>query len=264
MPKIQVNDIEMYYELHGQGQPLILISGYTADTLAWSLVFETLSKHFQVLMLDNRGAGESAAPNKPYTVEMMADDTMALAEVLKLKNPHVLGNSMGGAIVQAIGKYHGDKVNKLVISNSSSHFNNQFMIACEDHLRIFEKNHDLVEQFKLALPWLFASKFLSNKETIEQLMELTKNHPKPQSVVGRVNQFNALATFDSREWLKDIQNETLIITGDEDIICLAKESHFMNAQIPNSKLQMFEDCGHLPMVECPSMLTSTVLAYLSQ
>lgn len=262
MPKIQVNDIEMYYETHGKGHALMLIAGYTADTRSWALVTEQLAQHFQVILMDNRGAGDSDAPDTPYSVDLMANDLIALADALKLDKPHVFGNSMGGAIVQSIGKYHGDKVDKIIISNSSRNFNSAAGYAREDHLKIFEKNGDHVEQFHLAKPWLFSAHFLSNSQTIDQIVELIKQNPKPQTIPGRKRQAKALSDFDSRTWISDIQNECLVLTSDEDIICLAKESQAMANTLPHAKLHTIEDCGHLPMIEYPDQVVETMLDFL--
>ena len=67
MPFIQANGIDIYYELHGKGEPLVLISGFTEDHTAWDEVVETLAQSFCVLVFDNRGAGQTTSPKTPFT-----------------------------------------------------------------------------------------------------------------------------------------------------------------------------------------------------
>ena len=76
MPKIQVNDVELYYEEHGEGTPVILIHGLAGDCSAWNAQIERLKPHFRVIPYDNRCAGRSSAPDYPYTTEKFAEDTI--------------------------------------------------------------------------------------------------------------------------------------------------------------------------------------------
>ena len=98
MPKQKVNDIEIYYEVHGQGDPLILIMGLRRNVEWWYSQIPTLSKHFKLLAFDNRGAGLSDKPKTDYSIHLFADDTAELMQFLNIKRAHVLGISMGGYI----------------------------------------------------------------------------------------------------------------------------------------------------------------------
>src|SRR2546430_15158760 len=75
MPKVTVNGIRMFYEETGGGEPLILIMGFGGDHLAWAFQVRALAEHYRVVTFDNRGAGQSDAPEPPYTIRTMADDT---------------------------------------------------------------------------------------------------------------------------------------------------------------------------------------------
>lgn len=90
MPSIRVNGVNLYYEQEGGGPPLLLISGYTTDISAWTLIRRSLAAKYSLLMVDNRGSGRSDCPDAPYSIETMADDAKALIDVLNLKRPHVL------------------------------------------------------------------------------------------------------------------------------------------------------------------------------
>jgi pimeloyl-ACP methyl ester carboxylesterase len=94
MPKITVNDITMYYETHGEGEPLILISGFGADHLMWDEVVSRLKNNYKVIVFDNRGAGQTDVPQKPYTIAEMSDDTAQLCHQLHIKKAHFIGNSI--------------------------------------------------------------------------------------------------------------------------------------------------------------------------
>ena len=102
MPKIQVNDISMYYETHGQGEPLVLISGFSADHSVWSRVVDALKANYQVIVFDNRGAGQTDVPLGPYSIEQMAADVDGLCQQLGIQRAHFVGSSMGGFILQTL------------------------------------------------------------------------------------------------------------------------------------------------------------------
>ena len=102
MPKIKANGIDLYYEIHGSGDPLVVIMGLRRNAEWWYCQIPTLSEHFQVLVFDNRGAGRSDQPAREYSIPLFADDTAALMQGLGLSSAHVLGISMGGYIAQEL------------------------------------------------------------------------------------------------------------------------------------------------------------------
>src|SRR3954469_11914440 len=115
MPTATVNGIDLYYEVSGEGPPLLLITGLSGNTLGWAMLEPTLAEHFQVIAFDNRGAGRSAAPPGPYTTREMADDAVGLLDHLGIERTHVLGLSMGGMIAQELALAHPTRVDRLVL-----------------------------------------------------------------------------------------------------------------------------------------------------
>src|SRR5579884_1186018 len=98
MPTVQANGINVYYEIHGVGEPLLLISGLASDHTFYRWVLPQLAARYQVIVFDNRGEGYTDKPNIPYSIDMMADDTAGLLHALGIARAHVLGTSMGGRI----------------------------------------------------------------------------------------------------------------------------------------------------------------------
>ena len=118
MPKIQVNGIELFYDVQGTGEPLLLIAGFMCDHIYWSLLMPSLVKQYQVIRLDNRGIGQSSAPNSPYNMKQMASDTAGLLDHLGINKVHVAGHSMGGQIAQELVLAHPEKVRGLMLLSS--------------------------------------------------------------------------------------------------------------------------------------------------
>ena len=121
MPKVKVNDIQIYYEVHGEGFPLVMIYGSTGRLDGWDpRLVEGLSKHFKLVLFDNRGAGRTETSNREYTVRLFADDTAGLMDALGISKAHILGISMGGAIAQELVLNYPEKVSKLVLCSTYS------------------------------------------------------------------------------------------------------------------------------------------------
>src|SRR5712692_1901724 len=120
MPYEKINDIQMYYEIHGDGEPLVLIVGLGTDISEWDGIIRWLAQKYKVLAFDNRGAGRTDKPDTPYSMEMMADDTAGLMQTLGIEQAHILGISMGGRIALALSLRHPTSVKKLVLVSTSA------------------------------------------------------------------------------------------------------------------------------------------------
>ncbi|MFL5656084.1 MAG: alpha/beta fold hydrolase [Ktedonobacteraceae bacterium] len=120
MPYIKVNDIQMYYEIHGDGEPLVLIVGLGTDISEWDGIIHWLAQKYKVLAFDNRGAGRTDKPDTHYSIEMMANDTAGLMQALGIQQAYILGISMGGRIALALALQHPKSVKKLVLVSTSA------------------------------------------------------------------------------------------------------------------------------------------------
>jgi 3-oxoadipate enol-lactonase len=120
MPSVDVGDISMYYELSGQGQPLVLIGGLGSDHTVFRHMSTELARDFRVLTFDNRGAGQTSKPDVPYSIPMMADDTIGLMDALGIERAHVIGISMGGRIAIELAATHPERVDHLVLISTAA------------------------------------------------------------------------------------------------------------------------------------------------
>lgn len=263
MPMIKANDVDFYYELHGNGEPVILIAGYTCDYSSWSLMIEELGKHFQLLIFDNRGIGRTKDNNQSLSVEMMAQDVIDLAQQLNLDKPHIVGHSMGGTIAQTIAANFPDKINKLCLLNTSAKWRQAMLCGLKSLLMMREKNIDFDLIFESTLPWIFGENFLQNKQTVAAFKKVILDNPYPQSLNDQIRQFNVLTDFDSGNQLQKIKSPTLIINGSEDLVSLPEESRYLASQIPQSK-QLELDCAHGILLEQPEKLARALIHFLKK
>lgn len=120
MPKAKIGEIEIYYEEHGQGEPLMMILGLGQDTATWGFQISEFSDQFRVIVFDNRDSGKSSSCSEIYTTETMAQDTIGLMDYLGIDRVNLLGISMGGMIAQQVALMDPERVNSLILASTTS------------------------------------------------------------------------------------------------------------------------------------------------
>jgi 3-oxoadipate enol-lactonase len=214
VPTVQVNDIAVYYETHGTGTPLVLIGGLGADITMHRAIIQWLAQNHQVVAFDNRGAGRTDKPDTPYTIEMMAADTLGLMDTLSIARAHVLGISMGGRIALELELSHPDRVEKLILVSTSA--KGRGKIAMSLPMRLLPP-----------LQWIPV---------------LRGKYPQPR--YAHVRQRQAAVSYDATERLGQIHTPTLILHGRRDRSIPLAMAQQLHAGIPRSKIEVFAG-GHM-------------------
>jgi 3-oxoadipate enol-lactonase len=271
MPTAQVNGVDLYYEVQGSGEPVLLIMGFTAHSMLWMMQVPALAQRFQVITFDNRGAGRSAVPPGPYTTRQMADDAAALLDHLGIARAHVVGWSMGGMIAQELALAYPQKVNRLVLLASLARAE-QYADAW---LRYMEQAAQLVGAGSLdragfalnTMPWLYTASFMTRPEMVAMALQQTLADPYPATPAGVAAQAEACRRHlfgDALDRLKGITAPTLVLVGAEDILTPPAYSRAMAERIPGARLQVLERGGHGMPIEYPQEVNAALLAFLSE
>ncbi len=214
MPKAKVNDINLYYEVHGKGQPLVLILGLGSDLSDYKKIINYLSKYFMVLVVDNRGAGRSDKPNNKYSMDLMANDIIGVMDKLMIVDAYVLGTSMGGRIALSLTLNHPKRVKKLIL-------------ACTFASRGYRVK--LAWWMRLVYPFRFIPPFRGKYR-----------QPRYAYILQREATFD----YDVVDRLSEINQPTLILHGRKDKTIEFKFAEVLNKKIKDSKLIAFNG-GHL-------------------
>jgi 3-oxoadipate enol-lactonase len=269
MPRVKVNDIEMYHEVHGEGTPLVIINGYSGTSEGWEAVaplVTNLSKHFMVITQDNRGAGRSTISETPLTIKLMADDIIMLLESLGLKAAHFIGNSMGGMIAQEIALNYPEKVLGLVLSATTPggkcyKFDGQLdrisMVSWMYNPPKDISPEEMMEKF-VELSWS-PEYYTENKDMLNSYVP---KYPTPPSTLKR--QYGACLNHDTYDRLESISAKTLIIHGGQDGLIFPDSAHTLAKKIPNSELFLIEDARHGVLEEKWSEIYPKLTAFLSK
>lgn len=258
-----VNGIKMYYEIIGEGKPLVLIQGFTRNSLTWNAVLELLKDSYQLILMDNRGSGRTQHPAPPYTIDLMAKDTVELLNTLGIQEAFFLGHSMGGAIVQQICIDYPEKVKKAVLCSTASKipFTSLMQIDTVSEMALAGVPMEFI--FQVVLPRLFSSDCLEKKNNPEKIIEMMMKDPYPQLPEGYLGQGEALKTFNCTDKLSMIRCPTLIIVGEDDLYTPLSCSKELKEKIKMAQMKIVPHQGHMINEEMPELLCSEVKAFLS-
>lgn len=182
MPFVNANKINIYYEVYGEGAPLILITGFTQHHLAWKGCIPELSRHFQVIALDNRGAGQTDATKEGYSIELFAQDTVALMDELQIESAHFMGQSMGTLIIQQLCIAYPNRVKKSVLCGPFTKLPAIAKHNIRSQLKMLRQGVDRALLIELNAAWLLSNDFLEKPENIAQFVKESLSNPHPQEI----------------------------------------------------------------------------------
>jgi len=267
MTSKQVGDISIYYEVYGEGEPLVLISGYTSSSRGWFLQVPAFAKEHRVIIFDNRGTGQTDKPDFPYTMDMMADDAVGLLDALSIDAAHILGASMGGRIAQNIAIRHPQKVISLILACTGCGGPHDIP-GNPEALKSISSGPQTPqgppeEQQYGPLANMMSAEFMKNNPDImAQIMAISQDSPAPLSTYK--NHGHASRSHDAYDRLPEIAAPTLVISGDADIIVPVENSRVLAERIPNTELVILEDMGHCFKWEAADEFNRAVLDFLKR
>lgn len=268
MPRVRANGIEIYFEEHGSGEPLLLIMGWGGNAATWQPQLPGLAEHHRLIVFDNRGAGRSSAPDEPYTIRQMAGDALALLDELDVQQAHVFGISMGGMMAQELTLEHPERVTSLVLGCTSPG-GDKAAGAAQLHADI-STFRETVGDDGPDLEWF--AEFLRRLWTNEAL---AKSAPRLQDFVfsiirfppaphGMRRQAEAIARHDAFDRLHEISVPTLVTTGDEDTLIHPENSELLAQLIPEAELRIFEGLRHAFHLEEPDLVNAIIIEFIQR
>ena len=172
MPIAKINDIDCYYEVHGEGRPLMLIGGLSSDSQSWQSILNQLKKHFQIIIFDNRGVGRTQCPEEAFDINILAKDATALLEFLKIENADILGHSMGGYIAQEVAITHPEKVNNLILASTAAFTSARNKLLFADMLKMLEENIPYNIFLQEFMYWIFTLEYFEDKKRVDEYFKI--------------------------------------------------------------------------------------------
>ena len=262
---IDTNGQQIYYEMHGDGEPLILIMGIGGDSTMWApYQVPAFSTKYQVIVLDNRDAGRSSKATSSYTIADMADDVAGLMDGLGIERAHILGISMGGMIAQEFALRHPDRLNKLILTGTGGATGRAKFDPIMAWNFVKQKDTDGLAFAAQQFIWLFSTEFLRNHQAVDQMLALFASNPNPFSSQAYARQAEAYVKHDALDRLGDVKVPTLIISGEQDRLAPPWIARELADAIPGARFQLVEGSGasHALILERPNDFNKTVMEFL--
>lgn len=245
MPYEEINSIKLHYKITGKGYPVVLIHGLADDLEYWKYLTGYLKDYFKVISVDLRGHGKSEEGEVEYTTELFADDIVKLLKKINIEKTNIIGFSLGGHVSLKIITKYPEIINKAILLSTSARITPDmkegFKKLEESSLKGFDEFFDFIIYHVLPEDILKDS-----KEKLEiQKLELAKT----RNINGIRKAAKSCKSYDVYDDLNKINNEVLIIYGEDDTIISKTGINELVDNIDNSKLITLKNTKHNVLIE---------------
>lgn len=275
----EVNGIKLCYDIHGQGDPVILIHGFGDRKEHWRAQVGDLSKHFKVIRLDNRGSGKSDRPDGDYSMELYASDIAGLLDVLGIKQTYIVGHSLGGMMVQNFLVLYPERVKKAVLINTLPGLTppgvpndegiKMYAENAINNLRLLKQDplNEFLKGAKRSYTRKFYKEMVVNPEkkfhgiwSVKDLVEEKTEFGTTKEDILR--QAEALRKHNVYEKLPKVQVEVLVMAAEKDKTCPLLMNQKIHELLPNSKMVVIEKAGHQSILEFAPEVNKHIIDFL--
>lgn len=262
MPHADVNGQSLYYEVHGEGEPIFAIQGLGADIASWIPQIQAWSAGNRLILFENRDVGRSSRADGPYEVTDMAADALALADHLELDSFHLVGMSLGGTIAQELALAAPERVRTLTLIVSYAWSGNWGRTRARVWGGMVKRmsREDHVDNLMLMA---FSQQFFENPDYLGYVRQAILDNPHPQEPDAFVRQLEAGSRHDARDRLGSLGMPVHVIGGELDGMVPVWKSKELAELIPRARLTIIERAPHAMNVENAEELNSAVIGFLS-
>jgi 3-oxoadipate enol-lactonase len=265
MPVVRANNIDIYYETQGEGEPLVLIPYLAADQACYAFQVADYAKHFTCYTVDLRGAGLSGKPEGTYTTELFADDVAAFMSAAGISRAHVSGLSLGAATGMWLAAKYPSVVKTLSVHSGWTATDAYLRVVVEGWRTIataLDSVTDMVIQG--IFPWCFTPELYAAKpEYVESLADFVRGRPMPP-VDAFLRQSGAVLSHDATAVTGLIQAPVQVTFGRRDAVTSTRFAGPLTESVKDSELVVFDDCAHAPIYENVAEFNAKTLAFLTR
>ncbi len=268
MPTVRVNEVEIYYDAHGEGQPFIFFSETACDGEIWKLYqVPEFSKDHRVITHDYRGTGKSSKPSIDYTTRMFCDDAMAILDHLNVRDAIILGHSMGGRVAQLLALAYPERVKKLILASTGASFPGATglpLAMCREMVEWGYEKYVKEHTIQVGFTDEFAKEHV---DRLEEFFRVRLGNLCP--VEFYLRHVLARQSHDTSARLKDIRVPTLVLVGEREGDPGAAMSHRMSSEIlaqniPHAKFVVLPNQKHNYFASDPATAHKVIREFLSE
>ena len=264
MAQLTLANVDIHYDVYGDGEPLVLIPGFAAGAWIWFKQLAPLATKFRVITFDPRGIGKSSFASEPLTMRLLADDTAALLQELGIEQAHILGVSFGGFVAQEFALAYPEATRTLSLCCTGFGGPNHVAPALETLAAVLSTDgFNTAERIRRNLLPAFSPDFVRNHpEEVEEIIQLRLANPVVEEAYRA--QLKAGIGFDAESRVGGIKAPTLVFSGEADAIVPVQNSRNLAEQIPGARLRLVEGGSHLFFIEQSDDFNRIVAEFLTQ
>lgn len=263
MPFATCNQAEIYYEVHGDGEPLVLIMGQGSDHHGWDLVRNDFAARYRVIVFDHRGTGQSDKPREPaYTTKGFAADVIALMDHLGIARAHCYGISMGGRICQWLAIDHAERVGAVVLGCTTPGNPHGIKRPPEVDALMANRPTDPEAAMRFHAEQMVSPEWLAKHPDYEAYLRRRAENPIPP--YAQKLHYAASEGHDSWDRLPEISVPVLVIHGTNDHINPTANGPLLAERIPGAELRLIEGGRHGFFNEFREEASAAVLDFLAR
>lgn len=263
MPFATCNQAEIYYEVHGAGEPLLLVMGQGSDHHGWDLVRDDFGARHQVIVFDHRGTGQSGKPTEPpYSTRGFAADAIALLDHLGIQRAHCYGISMGGRICQWLAIEYPERVGAVVLGCTTPGNPHGIKRPPEVDAKMANRPANPEEAMRFLAEQMVSPGWLAQHP--EYLAQLRKRAENPIPGFAQKLHYAASEGHDSWDRLPEITAPVLVIHGTEDLINPTANAPLLADRMPGAELRLIEGGRHGFFIEFREEAGPAVLDFLAR
>ena len=263
MPFAAVGDLNVAYDIHGDGEPVLMINGIGAERAGWGMQVPAVARVFKTISYDNRDVGETGPGGSDafYSIQQFADDAAGLLDALGIESAHIVGASMGGCIAQEFAISHPGKTRSTTVICSWPRVDPWLAELWEQWEHVFRALGPIGWNRTTWL-WVFTHRAYRELGFLDDLLQAAAANPRPQTLEMYLRQSHAAKTFDALDRLGSITAPAHVICGEEDIFTPRRYSQQIADAIPNAKLSVMPAVGHGMFWEATDDFNELVLGFI--
>ncbi|MGH1577858.1 alpha/beta fold hydrolase [Planktotalea sp.] len=263
MPFLKLPDIDLHYEIEGDGPPIVLAAGMLSDSASWSSLLDPLAEHFTVIRPDNRTTGRTTPTNADTSPPKCAKDILALLDHLDLPSAQIIGHSMGGYISAELAALAPERTASLTLLCSAP-------MNLPRSWHLFQTFCDIRASgpeglwLRSLFPWLFHHSFFDIPAQVDGAVAASLAYPYAQSAEAMQHQLNSIIGYDPSPLTAQIQTPTLGLLAQNDLIVPHRDALDLLTQIPQAQVHTIEHSGHSIHWDAPGAVLSHLIPFLKE
>jgi pimeloyl-ACP methyl ester carboxylesterase len=257
---VRAGELEIWTEQVGEGPDVLLIGGLGDTVESWQFQLDRLADRYRLTAFDNRGAGRTAMPSGPVSVEAMADDAAGLLRALDIPSAHVAGFSGGSLVVQELALRHPELVRSVVLQSTWARLDPY----CRTQLAFWRWLMEAAPSERALLEWFYLWIYTPrahNDGTVDQIIDQVLAFPHKQTTEDVQRQLDAFLDHDTTDRLPEIAAPTLVLAGGRDLNARSELGRAVAELIPGARFEVMEEEAHQPFQEVPDEWNARVDAF---